>query len=87
MEDRNDKNLLNYEAKNYNPIDDFAEWYRTNGKTNVKKETDHTETYKKKIDGGDFNDVPAIMKMSYGFEKLEEAKEAERRKQNEKSDQ
>jgi hypothetical protein len=84
---RNDKDVLNYQPARYNPIDDFSKWYEENGKHNVKKEKSTTELATEQIEKGNLENVPSILKIAYGLEQLQKAKEAEQAKRNKDSDQ
>lgn len=80
---------LNYEKPKYNPVQDFAKWYEENGKHNdsAKPAKPQSEIYAEQIEKGNLDNVPSIMKIAYGLEKLQKTKEAEQAKRNAESDQ
>lgn len=89
MSNRNDKDILKYGTKAYSPIDDFSQWYEENGKHNesAKPDQDYSELANQEIEKGNLDNVPTLMKIAYGLDKLQKAKEAEQAKKNKKSDQ
>ena len=87
---KNEHDSLNYQPKRYSPVDEFEKWYEEKGKQNTKNgkpDNDHNELINKEIEKGNFDNVPAIMKIAHGLEQLQKAKEGEQAKRNKKSEQ
>lgn len=77
---------LNYQPNKYSPVQDFAKWYAENGKHNDSAKPQN-EVYAEQIEKGNLDSVPSIMKIAYGLEQLQKAKETEQAKRNAESDQ